>query len=146
MTDLNTTSTPASSPKPRKARAVKAKAKKSKKAKQVNSIVPARFKQAYAEHDDTNGSKLAVALKEATSTTNKEGRPCLDVDRLFQIAKANGVDTKPYAKMNNGQKRMNIGNKLRGLVLAGETVKIGSARFEGNATIKAKAKAEPLAA
>ncbi len=145
MTDTNTTTqAPTSSPKPRKAKAVKAKGK-AKKAKAARSIVPARFKAAYADHDDTNGSKLAMALKEATTTENKEGRACLDVEALFRIAKANGIDPKPYAKMNNGQKRMNIGNKLRGLALAGETVKIGSARFDDKA-IKPKAHAEPLSA
>lgn len=140
MTNLDTTTqAPSSTPKPKKAKSVKAKAAKTKKSR---SIVPARFKQAYAKHDDTNGSALAVALKEHTTTENKDGRECLDVAALLAVARANKIDPKPYASMNNGQKRMNIGNKLRGLILAGETVKIGSKVFRDERSIKPKAKAE----
>lgn len=144
-----TGSAPASVPTP-KAKAkkgkakVKASAKGDKKAKGPRSIVPARFKARYAQHDDTNGSKLALALKAATTTENEDGRPCLDVDALEAIAKANKIDFRPYAKMNNGQKRMNVGNKLRGLVQNGTTVVIGKQKFaDAKATKAAAVKDEP---
>ena len=74
-----------------------------------------------------------------------KGRARLDVVALVQFAIDNSLWSDKWDLVNNGQKRMNIGNKLRGLALAGETVKIGSARFDEKA-IKAKAHAEPLAA
>ena len=95
----------------------------------IKSIVPSKFKTAYAAHNDTCGSKLALALKAATTVKNKEGRDSLDVDALFKIARANGIDTKGYVDLNNGQKRMNVGNKLAGRLKAGETVTIGSQKF-----------------
>lgn len=120
------------------ARKVKAKATGNKR-----SIVPLRFKQAYGEHNDTNGSKLSLALKKQTTTENDDGRECLDVDALRAVAKANGIEFKPYEKLNNGQKRMNVGNKLRGLVASGVTVTIGSQKFANAASIKSAVKVEP---
>lgn len=102
------------------------------------SIVPKAYKAAMAEHKDTNGSKLALVLKEATTTVNDEGRAVLDVEALWKIATANGIDHKPYKDLNNGQKRMNIGNKLRGLVADGETVNIAGTKLSGDGAIKSK--------
>ena len=34
----------------------------------------------------------------------------------LQIAKANDIDLSAYAHLNAGQKRMNLGNKLRGMM------------------------------
>lgn len=97
------------------------------------SIIPAKYKKKYGATAGTCGDRLALALKEATTTKNEDGRPCLDVEALFAIAKANEVDPKPYAKMNNGQKRMNIANKLRGVLLDGNDVKIGTTVLKGKA-------------
>lgn len=115
---------PAKKAKTKKASAKSTKGKKAKK--QANSLVPARYKEKYAAHDQSNGDTIAKRLKEATETTNADGRPCLDEPKLKAIAKANGIDYTPYAHLNNGQKRMNVGNKLRGLVKSGTPVKIGS--------------------
>lgn len=95
----------------------------------AKSIVPVKFKKEYAAHNDTCGRPLNVALKEATTMKNSDGRDALDVKALWAIAKANGVDYKAYEGLNNGQKRMNVGNKLAGLVKAGTTVTIGSRKF-----------------
>lgn len=115
------------------------------------TIVPLRYKAAYAEHNDTCGDRVALALKEATQMVvddldnpdNPSGkRTVLDVKALWAIAKANGVDYSKYERLNNGQKRMNVGNKLRGMVRDGIPVKIAGKTYEGNAAIKAKAKVE----
>lgn len=132
--EAQTAVVPAPTPKAKKA-AGKAKATKAAKAKDADapknprSIVPVRFKEAYAKTNDTCGSKLALALKQATTAENKDGRECLDVDALKAIAKANNVDFSKYEKLNNGQKRMNVGNKLAGLVKNGTTVTIGKQKF-----------------
>lgn len=150
----NTTATVQPTPatkQPRKAKSkasVKAKGK-GKGEKNPRSIVPLRFKKRYAEHDDTNGSKLALALKAQTTTENEDGRPCLDVPALMAVAAANKIDTKPYKGMNNGQLRMNVGNKLRGLLQQGTTVVIGKQRFADAKAAKAapvKDEAKPKAA
>lgn len=97
----------------------------------ARSIVPNKFKAVYSEYRDTCGDKLALALKEATTTTNKDGRECLDLVKLAAIAKANGVPMRPYSHLNNGQKRMSVGNRLRGLLEAGKKVQIDGRTFTG---------------
>jgi hypothetical protein len=106
------------------------------------SIVPGKFKVLYAAHGGTNGDNVAVALK-AAETINSEGRPSLDWDTMLTIAKANDIDLSAYAHLNPGQKRMNLGNKLRGMVKSGKTVVIGKKRI---ATLKAADAVEQKAA
>lgn len=93
------------------------------------SIVPMKFKAAYAAHDDTSGTALTLALKAYTTTKNADGRPCLDVDALKRVASANGLDISAYDALNNGQKRMNTYNRLRGMLKGGKTVVIGKTKF-----------------
>lgn len=133
----------AKSAKPAKAKAVAHKPSTIKPTDDnpAKSIVPVRFKQAYAAHNDTNGSPLSLALKEATTTTNKDGREVLDTKALAAIAKAHGIDFSAYAHLNNGQQRMNVGNKLRGLVKQGKAVKIGGKEFKTPKAVEAKAAA-----
>lgn len=109
------------------------------------SIVPARFKAKYAEHDGSNGDKIALAFKSYTTTKNADGRDCLDEAKLAEVAKANGIDMSRYAKMNNGQKRMNVGNRLRGMLKQGTTVTIGGIKFAdaAKALVVQPAKAKP---
>ena len=132
---------------PRKRPASKKQAKvDAKPGKNPRSIVPLRFKEQYAKHNDTNGDKIALTLKAATTTENKDGRPCLDVDALMAIAKVNKVDTTKYAKLNNGQLRMNLGNKLRGMLKHGNPVVIGKQTFANAEKALAKPVAEAVVA
>lgn len=119
------------------------------------SIVPASFKEKYAAHNDTCGSSLSMFLKEQTTGENKDGRECLLVDELFAIAHANGIDTKKYVGLNNGQKRMNVYNRLVGLLNDGKDVKVGKRTFRAAdhkpttakpAKRAAKSKAQPAPA
>lgn len=134
--------TEASLPTPTKAKRVRKPGVKAKGAakpdgeKKPRSIVPARFKAAYAEHNDTNGDKLTLALKAATTMENEDGRECLDVKALKTIAAANKIDTAKYAKLNNGQLRMNVINRMRGLIKHGTTVVIGKQSFAIKALVK----------
>lgn len=54
------------------------------------------------------GDEVAVALAGAK------------FEALVEFAKTVGIDTSKYDHLNPGQKRMNIGNKLRTLVRKGE--------------------------
>jgi hypothetical protein len=134
----NATNTTTKTRKPRKDKGKPRKAKETAatveaaKADTRRSIVPQRYKVAYAAKGGHNGDKVAKALKAATTTTNKDGRECLDLPALVAIAKENGVDFAPYAGLNNGQKRMCVGNKLRGILEAGERkVRIAGQTFGG---------------
>ena len=120
---------PAKAKPEKKAKAAKPAPAKEEKKAAPRSIVPAKFKKLYAEHDGSNGDKIAAAFKSYTTTTNEDGRECMDEDKLMEVARANKIDVKAYAKMNNGQKRMNVGNRLRGMLKQGETVTIGSLKF-----------------
>lgn len=94
------------------------------------SIVPMKFKARYAANAGTCGDDMALELKAATTTRNADKREVLDVEALWAIAKANTIDVAKYVDLNNGQKRMNVGNKLRGRLAAGEDVIIGKRKFK----------------
>lgn len=108
------------------------------------SIVPVRFKAKYAEHNDSNGDRVALALKTATTTKNADGRTAVDLEALAKIAADNGIDMAAYAKLNVGMKRMNVGNRLRGMLKNEKPVVIGKQRFAD--WEKAKVVAPPKAA
>lgn len=93
------------------------------------SIVPAKYKANYAKHNNTCGDDIALELKAATTKQDPDGRDVLDVETLWAIAKANELDVTKYVSLNNGQKRMNVSNKLRGLLKAGKDVVIGKRTF-----------------
>jgi hypothetical protein len=90
------------------------------------SIVPQVFKVRYAKHQGTCGDDMALELK--AETTLPSGK--LDLPRLKEIADQNGLNTDKYTKLNPGQWRMNIGNRLRGMLDRGEDVVVGTRRFQ----------------
>lgn len=98
------------------------------------SIVPGKFKDKYKAHGGSCGDDMALELKAATTTRNADKREVLDIPALKVIAAANGLDgvlDGYIAKaLNNGQLRMNIGNRLRGLLKAGTDVTIGKRLFK----------------
>lgn len=118
---------------PRKGKAVKADHKpadvKATAANPQKSIVPVRFKERYAKTGDSCGDRVALALKTYTTGRNADGRECCDEAKLAEVAEANGIDMKAYFRCNVGQKRMNIGNRLRGFVKNEQTVIIGKQKF-----------------
>lgn len=93
------------------------------------SIVPVRFKQKYAATGDSCGDRVALALRNYVEGRNADGRPATDEAKLKEVAAANGIDYSAYSRCNVGQKRMNIGNRLRGMLKNEQTVTIGRQRF-----------------
>ena len=83
-----------------------------------------------AKHGGTCGDDMALELKAATTMLNADKRETLDLAALKAIAAENGIDTAKYEGMNNGQWRMNIGNKLRGALKGGKDVTIGKRTFK----------------
>lgn len=93
------------------------------------SIVPVKFKTKYAAHGGSNGDRISLALKAATETRDANGRVSVDHAALAKIAEANGIDFSAYKKLNPGQQRMNVGNRLRGMLRNEKPVTIGKQRF-----------------
>lgn len=138
----DTSATMKANAKPTKAERKTAKARKAKEAeaheaaveegaaepKLPRSVVPPRYKTLYAATDNTCGDVLATAFKKYTTGKNADGREALDMSKLEEVAKANDV---PMIGKNNGLIRMNVGNRLRGLLKHGKTVVIGKQRFAG---------------
>ena len=156
--EATTTETPAKPAKTRTAKAAKpAKVTKAKHkpsdivrtdANPAKSIVPVRFKEAYAENGGCNGDALAVAVKAFLEVKNADGRTVLSMENLAQLASDNAIDFAKYAHLNNGQKSMNVRNRLRGLLKAGTTVVVGKRKFSDvkKALAKPEVKAEPAQA
>lgn len=94
------------------------------------SKVPAKYKEKYAKNNGGCGDDMHRELTAATTAPNADGRLTLDWPALQAIAKQNGIDAAKYEGYNNGMKRMNIGNKLRGLLGAGTDVTIGTRVFK----------------
>ncbi len=114
-------------------------------------LVPAKYKALYSETEDTCGTALSLALKEATTHKSKEqaGRVVLDVEALWKIAARNKIDTAKYVDLNNGQKRMNVYNRMVGMLNNGQNVHIGSKTFKAEDWVPRKpkpAKAKPAKA
>lgn len=108
------------------------------------SVVKAKYKAIYGARKDelknTNGDAFAKAFR---AETTAEDSGDLDVNALVGVAKANGIDAKPYLLNRNrgweGRARMSIGNRLRGMQRRGVDVTVGSQTFKG-LPVKPKAK------
>lgn len=98
--------------------------------------VPQKYKQKYLlnEDPDSCSDEVAHAFKEAVTGLNEKGKPAVDLEKLSQVAEDNGLLERYegyVAKgMNNGMKRMNIGNVIRAMVKRGEAVTIGNKTWE----------------
>ncbi len=105
------------------------------------SVVKAAYKKKYQPHHATCGDAFVAALRAATVNEDE----AVDVQKLGVVARANGLSLKPWLHLKNkdgginvGMIRMNLGNRLRGMVRQGKDVDIGGAVFKGQ-------KAEPKA-
>ena len=103
------------------------------------SVVPGKYKTAYAAHDNTCGDEIGIVLKEHTFRQDGEGRDSIDLALLRQVADDNGLDWK-WAHLNNGMQRMNLSNKLRGMHRHGKDVRIGEKTIKGAVVVKEFAK------
>lgn len=99
------------------------------------SIVRHRFKARYAEqgHPDNCGDGVAAALRAAVIEEDEDGREFCSDKLMAKVARDNGhAETyKRWAHLNPGQRRMNLGNVLRGLQRRGEDIVIDGQTFAG---------------
>lgn len=94
------------------------------------NIVPKKYRDRYgaAQH---NGDEMALSLKDFVTVEDPETKKkgCSPV-ALQEVADANGVDLGRWDHLNIGQRRMNLGNVLRGMLNRGERVQVGSRVWE----------------
>jgi len=83
------------------------------------SIVKRKYKKLYRPNKDTNGDGLSDQIRDHVSLENDAGDKRIDVAALKRFAIANNVWQASYALLNVGQMKMNITNRLRGLIRAG---------------------------
>lgn len=87
------------------------------------NVVNSKYKQKYAENGGNCGDAIAKAFGPITDTPECD-------EMLRQVAIANGVDYGRWAHCNIGQKRMNLGNVLRGKIKRGENVIINHTEWD----------------
>lgn len=87
------------------------------------SIVKAKYKAQYRPTHYRCGDDLAERITAHVTLTNSEtGEDYMDVALLKRFAKANDCWQESYLRLNNGQMRMNVGNRLRAKVKKGYEV------------------------
>jgi len=98
-----------------------------------HSIVPPKYRPIYREntsHPGRQNNGDAVARFLADQFLDDEDR--LVIGELAQFAVENSIDPSKYSHLSNGQIRMNIGNRVRGLIRRGIDVRHkGKVVFEG---------------
>lgn len=87
------------------------------------SIVKPKYRRVYAPKGECCGDTIAAELKAYLTYVDEEtGEESLDLRLLRRFADANDCWVDTYAKLNPGQQRMNIGNRLRAKVRKGHVV------------------------
>lgn len=97
------------------------------------SVVTKKYAQKYGKLRHT-GDEIGTALAAFVLDAKKN----LDVDKLAEVASANGIDLSKYAARNKGMQRMTVGNILRGLHNKGLEVTIGDTKIPGKEQTDAK--------
>jgi hypothetical protein len=79
-----------------------------------------RYREKYAELGGSVGDQLAVKLRDYIQADDGKS---INRERLVAWAKANGLWDAKYEALNNGQVRMNCGNKARALLKRGQELR-----------------------
>ena len=88
---------------------------------EISTIVKNKYKKRYQQNKNRCGDELSEVLSGATIGENKK----IDLDKLIEIGKDNGVDVNErWGHLNNGMIRMNLGNFLRNCIKKGVSIHI----------------------
>jgi hypothetical protein len=100
----------------------------------VDAAIRSKAKAAYSKKRDAKtgkGSVIAPARKAAYGKSQscndevaKALRDLVTREDLFECAQNNDIDVERYKSLNFGMQRMNVGNRLRGLIRATEPGKL----------------------
>lgn len=85
-----------------------------------NGVLGVSYHKLYMSQGGGNGDLLDVALR----TAARNGKEGVDVEAVKAIAEANGVWNERWADLNPGMQRMNLANRLRGLLRKNENATI----------------------
>lgn len=92
------------------------------------SIVPKTYKQVYKLHGGSCGDEISRRMKDFVTVENSLGDMVCSEDRLRELASLNGGLWNPkWDRLNIGQMRMNLGNRLRNLAKKGREIEIPEA-------------------
>jgi hypothetical protein len=94
-------------------------------------IVPPKYRQRYAPNNDRCGDEISELLSAAVLTTDEKGREVLDEKAYLDVCAENDLDPMKWDHLNNGMRRMNLGNVLRGRYRKGEEVVINGRKIVG---------------
>ena len=87
------------------------------------SIVKRVYKTKYRPHHMTCGDELSGLISaHVIDKDNEDGEPRVNRERLVRFAKLNGCWDERYVRLNVGQVRMNVGNRLRAKVRKGHEI------------------------
>ena len=89
--------------------------------KPSRSIVPKKYKARYRPFHQTCGDDISTRLAEHVKVRTEDGIR-VDLEKLRRFADANGCWQDKYERLNPGQQRMNVGNRLRAKVAKGHVV------------------------
>lgn len=95
------------------------------------SIIKKKYKQQYKKLGGLCGDEVSCELTAATTPLAEDGKVKTCLKTLRDIAIANGVWKDTYSKLNPGQQRMTVGNRLRNKIIAGEVITIGKRTMGG---------------
>lgn len=82
------------------------------------SKIKRKYKTQYKPFKNTNGDDIAQQLSSYLKTVKDPDSKRLKIDpaRLERFARANGIWSDEYKKLNMGMQRLNVGNRLRGVI------------------------------
>lgn len=81
------------------------------------SIVKKKYKERYRPTKMTCGDDLAQRIsKHVTYHDDDNDKPMIDKAKLQRFAEANGCWVPSYKSLNAGMQRMNVANRLRGII------------------------------
>lgn len=92
------------------------------------SIIKTKYKDRYKKNGGSCGDEIAEELT-AYVVVFDRGKARLDLKRVREVAEVNGLWKDSYSKLNPGQLRMTIGNRLRVKRATGDQINIGGAVF-----------------
>lgn len=105
----------------------------------VGNVVNSTKKAEYgaAQHcDDPMANAFAAFVRSINPETHDD---FLDIAKLKEVAKANGISMDRWLHCNIGQQRMNLGNVLRGKMRRGFEVTVGDKTWNKGSTMAEKA-------
>lgn len=93
---------------------------------QKGNVIKPQYRPAYKVSNGCGDNIQKELAAEFLVEHPETKEPVLDVKRFKAWAKGYDVWQPKYESLNPGMQRMNVGNRIRGLIRNGATVKVGS--------------------